>query len=91
MSPLKSSASEHQKIVQPADWRSVVVEEAWRTGGFGAEIASQIQEQAFDHLDAPIGRVAGAEVPTPYSQPLEMLAIPSLESVVAAVESALGR
>ncbi|MCZ6892167.1 MAG: alpha-ketoacid dehydrogenase subunit beta [Chloroflexi bacterium] len=71
--------------------RAIVVEEAWRTGGFGAEIASQIQEQAFDHLDAPIGRVAGAEVPTPYSQPLEMLAIPSLESVVAAVESALGR
>ncbi|MCZ6790148.1 MAG: alpha-ketoacid dehydrogenase subunit beta [Chloroflexi bacterium] len=70
---------------------AIVVEEAWRTGGFGAEIASQIQEQAFDHLDAPIGRVAGAEVPTPYSQPLEMLAIPSLESVVAAVESALGR
>ena len=70
---------------------ALVVEEAWRTGGFGAEVASQIQEHAFDHLDGPVGRVAGAEVPTPYSQPLEKLAIPSPESVIEAVESALGR
>ena len=70
---------------------ALVVEEAWRTGGFGAEVASQIQEYAFDHLDGPVGRVAGAEVPTPYSQPLEMLAIPSRESVIEAVEAALGR
>ena len=70
---------------------AIVVEEAWRTGGFGAEVASQIQERAFDHLDGPVGRVAGADVPTPYAQPLEMLAIPSQESVIEAVKSALGR
>ncbi|MBI4297729.1 MAG: alpha-ketoacid dehydrogenase subunit beta, partial [Chloroflexi bacterium] len=40
--------------------KAVVVEETWRTGGFGAEVASQVQEEAFDHLDAPISRV-GAE------------------------------
>ena len=70
---------------------AVVVEEAPRTGAFGAEVASLIQEQAFDHLDGPVGRVAGAEVPIPYSQSLEQAAIPSPETVVQAVESALGR
>ena len=70
---------------------AVVVEEASRTGAFGAEVASQIQEHAFDYLDGPVGRVAGAEVPIPYSQSLEQIAIPRAESVVQAVESALGR
>ena len=70
---------------------AVVVEEAPRTGAFGAEVASLIQEQAFDHLDGPVGRVAGAEVPIPYSQSLEQAAIPRPETVVRAVETALGR
>ena len=48
--------------------RVVVVEEAWRTGGFAGEIASSIQEEAFDHLDGPVIRVAGADVPAPYAR-----------------------
>ena len=69
--------------------RAVVVEEAWRTGGFGAEVASTIQELAFDHLDAPVGRVGGADVPMPYARNLEQAAIPSEESVVKAVRDSL--
>ena len=66
---------------------AVVVEETWKTGGFAAEIAASIQEQAFDYLDAPIGRVAGAEAPMPYSRPLEQAAIPNADKVAAAVRS----
>ena len=61
-----------------------MVEETTRIGGFAGELVSQIQEEAFDYLDAPVARVAGAEVPMPYSYPLEMAAIPSADSVVAA-------
>ncbi|MBI4200119.1 MAG: alpha-ketoacid dehydrogenase subunit beta [Chloroflexi bacterium] len=71
--------------------RALVVEEAWKTGGFGAEIASQIQERAFDSLDAPVLRVAGADVPMPYSRELERAAIPGPAAVVQAVETALGK
>jgi pyruvate dehydrogenase E1 component beta subunit len=67
--------------------RAVVVEHAWRFGGFGAEIAALIQEQAFDDLDAPVARVGGVEVPMPYSFPLEKAALPSEEQVVAAVRA----
>ena len=67
----------------------LVVEEVWRTGGVGAEIAAQIQEQAFDFLDAPISRLAGEEVPMPYSRPLEEAAIPDSNRVVQSVESLL--
>ena len=69
--------------------RAMVVEETWRTGGLGAEIAASIQEQAFDYLDAPIGRVAGIEVPAPYSKWLEPLAFPDAARVVAAVRDML--
>ena len=67
--------------------RALVVEEAWRTGGFGAEIAARIQEDAFDFLDAPVARMAGAEVPMPYSPPLEQAAIPDSDRVIRAVKS----
>ena len=66
---------------------AVVVEETWKTGGFAAEVAASIQEQAFDYLDAPIGRVAGEEAPMPYSRPLEQAAIPNGDKVAAAVRS----
>ena len=69
---------------------AVVVEETWKTGGFAAEVAASIQEQAFDYLDAPIGRVAGAEAPMPYSRPLEQAAIPNADKVAAAVKSTDG-
>ena len=56
--------------------RCVVVEEGWPHGGVGANIAALITEQAFDHLDAPIQRVTGADVPMPYAKRLEQAAIP---------------
>ena len=48
--------------------RMVVVEEGWRAYGIGAEIASRVTELAFDYLDAPVRRVAQAEVPLPYNR-----------------------
>jgi len=65
--------------------RAVIVEEGWPHGGVGANLAALIQEQAFDHLDAPIQRVTGADVPMPYSKRLEQSAIPHPEHIVSAV------
>ena len=65
--------------------RAVIVEEGWPHGGVGANLAALIQEQAFDHLDAPIGRVTGADVPMPYSKGLEQSAFPHEPEVVDAV------
>lgn len=70
--------------------RAVVIEEAWRTGGFGGEIASTIQEHAFDYLDAPVLRIGGADVPTPYASDLETAAIPNTERVIEAIENNFG-
>jgi len=67
--------------------RAVIVEEGWPHGGVGANLAALIQEQAFDHLDAPVARVAGADVPMPYSKPLEQAAFPHEEHVVSAALS----
>jgi pyruvate dehydrogenase E1 component beta subunit len=64
--------------------RAVIVEEGWPHGGVGANLAALIQGQAFDHLDAPIERVTGADVPMPYSKRLEQAAIPHAEHVVSA-------
>src|SRR5436309_497128 len=64
--------------------RDVIVEEGWPHGGVGANLAALIQEQAFVYLDAPIQRVTGADVPMPYSKPLEQAAFPHPEHVVQA-------
>ena len=56
--------------------RVVVVEDDWLSYGIGAEIAATIQEGAFDYPDAPVRRVAAAEVPLPYAKPLEVAALP---------------
>jgi pyruvate dehydrogenase E1 component subunit beta len=64
--------------------RAVIVEEGWPHGGVGANLAALIQGQAFDHLDAPIERVTGADVHMPYSKRLEQAAIPHVEHVVSA-------
>ena len=69
--------------------RAVVVEETWYTGGFGATVVDLIQARAFDSLDAPVTRVAGAEVPMPYSRYLEQSAIPDENKVIRAVEQML--
>ena len=70
--------------------RAVVVEETWRTGGFAAEIASTIQEEAFDYLDGAVARVGGAEVPTPYAGKLEAAVFPTADQVVQAIEDTFG-
>jgi len=64
--------------------RVVIVEEGWPHGGVGANLAALIQGQAFDHLDAPIERVTGADVPMPYSKRMEQAAIPHGEHIVSA-------
>lgn len=69
--------------------RCVIVEEGWPHGGVGANLAALIQEQAFDYLDAPIQRVTGADLPMPYSKPLEQLAFPHADQVVERVRSLL--
>jgi pyruvate dehydrogenase E1 component beta subunit len=69
--------------------RVVVVEEGWKSFGVGAEVASQIYEQAFDYLDAPVQRVAQSEVPLPYNRNLEQLTLPKPEWVIKAVKEVL--
>jgi len=65
----------------------VIVHEAVRFGGIGAEIAAQIQEQAFDYLDAPIERVAAPFSPIPFSPALEKQYIPDAERIVAGIKN----
>ncbi|MBJ7593565.1 MAG: alpha-ketoacid dehydrogenase subunit beta [Candidatus Dormibacteraeota bacterium] len=69
--------------------RAVIFEEDWLSYGIGAELAATIQEGAFDHLDAPVRRVAAAEVPLPYSKPLELAALPNAEQLVRVVHETL--
>jgi pyruvate dehydrogenase E1 component beta subunit len=65
---------------------AVVVDEAWRTGSFAAEISAQLMERAFDELDAPVMRVCSAEVPMPYAKHLEEAALPRVESIIDTVK-----
>lgn len=65
--------------------RVVVAEESHPFCGVGAEISQQINERAFDYLDAPVKRVSGADAPMPYAKNLENLAIPTAEQIAAAV------
>lgn len=66
--------------------RLVVVEECWPVAGIGAEISASISEQAFDWLDAPVLRVAGADTPMPYAANLEALAMPDADAIVKAAK-----
>jgi pyruvate/2-oxoglutarate/acetoin dehydrogenase E1 component len=71
--------------------RCVIVEEGWPHGGVGANLAALVGEQAFDDLDAPVQRVTGADVPMPYSKPLEDLAYPHEPQIVHAALATLNR
>ena len=64
--------------------RLVTLEEGWPFAGIGAEVAMQMMEVCFDHLDAPPVRVHGLDIPMPYAANLEKLALPRLEQVVDA-------
>jgi pyruvate dehydrogenase E1 component beta subunit len=68
--------------------RLVVAHEAHRRAGVGAEIASLVQERAFDYLDAPIERVGAMDIPIPYSKPLEDEALPGVQHIVRAIKRA---
>ncbi len=67
--------------------RIVTVEEGWSFAGIGSEIAALVMEQAFDWLDAPVGRVSGKDVPLPYAANLEHMALPQIEDVIAAAKA----
>ncbi len=67
--------------------RCLVVHEAWRTGGLGAEIAAEINERAFDWLDAPVTRLGARDVPMPFNATLERAVIPSTKDIIAAVKA----
>jgi len=70
--------------------RVVIVHEAVRFGGIGAEIAAQVQEAAFDHLDAPVARVAAPFAPVPFSPALEQAYLPDAARIVDEVRTVLG-
>jgi pyruvate dehydrogenase E1 component beta subunit len=90
------------RSIRPVDWppiiesvhktsRCVVVEEGWSTYGVTAEIAAGVQERCFDYLDAPVRRLGGAQVPMPYSMPLEKASIPTAEDIKRLVRATVGK
>lgn len=72
--------------------RVITVEEGWPQSGVGSEISALLMEsEAFDYLDAPLVRIHGADIPMPYSEPLEKLAIPQMNDIVEAVKRVVYR
>ena len=67
--------------------RAVVAHEAWRFGGFGAELAAQLHSELFGELEAPVARIGAASAPIPFSPPLEAAVVPGAEGVEAAVRA----
>ena len=89
------------RSLNPIDWntcaesvnkthRLLVVEEDCRHAGAGAEIAASLAERCFFSLDAPVQRVAGLDMPTPYNGALEAASIPRVTDIVAAARTLLG-
>jgi 2-oxoisovalerate dehydrogenase E1 component beta subunit len=66
--------------------KALVLHEDTHTGGFGAEIVATIAEDAFEHLDAPVRRIAAPDTPVPFSPPLEKAFIPQVEDVVKGIK-----
>ena len=90
------------RTLVPLDWEAIrasvqktgnvmVVEEGVRRGGVGAELAAEIQEELFDDLDAPVARVAGANIVPPFSPPLEDVMFPHPADIVAAAHKLLAK
>jgi pyruvate dehydrogenase E1 component beta subunit len=65
--------------------RCVVIEAGAGFAGMGSEIAAEVQEEAFDDLDAPVVRVTGENAPMPYARNLELLKTPSKDKIAAAI------
>ena len=70
--------------------RLVVVDECPLRCGFASEVSASVVEQGFDLLKAPIRRVTRAQVPVPYSPPLEAAVTPDAEKIAAAVRKVMG-
>jgi len=70
--------------------RALVLDENWRTAGFGAELAAEIGYRSSDYLDGPVARVGGTDTPSPYSRPLEQLGIPQVAWVIDEIEKTYG-
>jgi pyruvate/2-oxoglutarate/acetoin dehydrogenase E1 component len=64
--------------------KALIVHEDNLTGGFGAEVAALVAQQAFEHLDAPVTRVAGLDTPIPFTPVLEREYLPTEEDILAA-------
>ena len=69
--------------------RAIVVHEAHKTCGVGAEIASQIQEEAFRYLDAPVIRLGAKSCPLPFNLSLENAVVPQEEDIYQAARKSL--
>lgn len=69
--------------------RAVILEDDWLSYGIGAEISATLMEGAFDYLDAPVRRVAAAEVPLPYAKPLESAALPNANDLIKVIRELL--
>jgi 2-oxoisovalerate dehydrogenase E1 component beta subunit len=79
---------DHEAVLESVRKTSkvLVLHEDTRTGGFGAEIAATIAEEAFEALDAPVKRITAPDAPVPFSPPLEKAYIPQVETVVAGLK-----
>lgn len=69
----------------------IIAEESNRTAGIGAELAAMLQEEMYDELDAPVGRVAALDVPIPYNIALEKHVIPDASKIAQAAREQLAR
>ncbi len=69
--------------------KALVVYEANLTGGFGAEVAAIIAQEAFEYLDAPVMRLASLDVPMPFSPPLEDAVLPTADKIYRAARRLL--
>ena len=65
--------------------RLLIIDETFAPCGIGAEVAAQVVDRAFDDLDAPVRRLNGVQVPTPYSAPLEAAVTPKKEDIARAI------
>ena len=67
--------------------RMVSCEEGFPFAGIGSELSAMVSEKAFDYLDAPVMRVTGKDVPMPYAENLEKLALPQVEDIIRSAQA----